>query len=391
MTGAKEGFRRALSADPNRVHFAAHSHHLWPDVTFDAHMQAWLDAATLADRKWDHVFGELLPRAQAHVARLLSLPDPKTIAFAPNTHELVTRVLSALPTNTPRILTTDGEFHSFSRQCRRLEESGEAHVTRITVEPTGTFVERFCQAARAEHYDLVFSSHVFFGSGWAVPSLEELARAVRERESFVMIDGYHGFMALPTSLASLAERIFYVSGGYKYAMSGEGACFLHAPESYGPTPRYTGWFAAFGALANASSGGVEYAPGGARFLGATFDPSGIHRFVAAMDWLEREGHTPERIHAHVLALQARFAEALDRLALPFSTRELVVPISEPSRGRFLTFETKRARAIYERLLAGNIVTDVRGDRLRLGFGLYHDEADIDRGLARIAEQLRNFQ
>jgi kynureninase len=387
MMTAKQGFSRALGADPERVHFAAHSHHLWPDVTFDAHMQAWLDAATLADRKWESVFGSLLPRAQAHVARVLALPDPTTLAFAPNTHELVTRILSALPNKPPRILTTDGEFHSFSRQCRRLEESGDAFVTRIPVEPTHSFVERFCEAARSGSFDLVFTSHVFFGSGWAIPALTDIVAAVRDRESFVVIDGYHGFMALPATLDPIADRTFYVAGGYKYAMSGEGACFLHAPKDYGPRPSYTGWFAAFGALSSGSAGGVEYAPSGARYLGATFDPTGLYRFVAAMDWLEREGITPSSIHAHVHALQARFAEALDCASLPFSTRELVVPITEPSRGHFLTFETTRARELYERLLAANIVTDVRGDRLRIGFGLYHDEDDIDRGLRRIADAL----
>ena len=35
----------ALGADPDRLHFAAHSHHLWPDATRAAADRAWLDAA----------------------------------------------------------------------------------------------------------------------------------------------------------------------------------------------------------------------------------------------------------------------------------------------------------------------------------------------------------
>ena len=38
----KHLFRRFLDANPERLHFAAHSHHLWPDVTFEAQQQAWL-------------------------------------------------------------------------------------------------------------------------------------------------------------------------------------------------------------------------------------------------------------------------------------------------------------------------------------------------------------
>ncbi len=52
----KHRFERALSLDPQRLHFAAHSHHLWPDVTFDAQVRAWAEANKFADRKWDLIF-----------------------------------------------------------------------------------------------------------------------------------------------------------------------------------------------------------------------------------------------------------------------------------------------------------------------------------------------
>ncbi len=69
-------FARSLGADPERLHFAAHSHHLWPDASFDGPMQAWEDAARLADRKWDKVMDEVWPEAQAHVARELGTGEP---------------------------------------------------------------------------------------------------------------------------------------------------------------------------------------------------------------------------------------------------------------------------------------------------------------------------
>ena len=57
-----------------------------------------------------------------------------------------------------------------------------------------------------------------------------------KNRTFVVIDGYHGFMAMPTMLESIQDRAFYVAGGYKYAMSGEGVCFLHSPPGYGLAP-----------------------------------------------------------------------------------------------------------------------------------------------------------
>ncbi|MGH9024469.1 MAG: aminotransferase class V-fold PLP-dependent enzyme, partial [Acidimicrobiia bacterium] len=110
----KASFSHSLGADPGRLHVAAHSHHPWPDVSFEAHQRAWLDAAELLDQKWGRVLGEVLPEAQSHVARRLQLSDPSTVCFAPSTHELVMRLLSCLPTPS-RVLTTDAEFHSFAR------------------------------------------------------------------------------------------------------------------------------------------------------------------------------------------------------------------------------------------------------------------------------------
>ena len=58
-------FTRFFEPDPRRLHFCAHSHHPWPDATQAAHAQDWTDSSTLVDRKWDRVFGEVVPKAQA--------------------------------------------------------------------------------------------------------------------------------------------------------------------------------------------------------------------------------------------------------------------------------------------------------------------------------------
>ena len=385
----KRHFQRFIAADPERLHFAAHSHHFWPDVTFAAQEQCWLDAARLADRKWETVFAEIVPAAQRHVARVLNLPDPATIAFGPNTHGFVMRLLSVFPAGKPiRVLTTDGEFHSFRRQIRRLEEDSLAEVTRIAVEPIATLAERLTAAAARGGHDLVFVSHVFFNSGYALPDLGAIVRAVPERDTVIVIDGYHGFLALPTDFGPISGRAFYMAGGYKYAMSGEGACFLHVPPGQAPRPRDTGWFASFGTLETGDDGVVPYAAGGARFLGATFDPVGLYRFNAVMDWLAGLGVTVDAIHAHVHALHRAFVDRLSALKLAaLDPRQLVVPIEQPDRGHFLTFRTADAEALHRRLLDAGIVTDYRGDRLRFGFGLYHDPEDIDRLCERLAAVL----
>jgi selenocysteine lyase/cysteine desulfurase len=374
----KPAFSRFLGSDPARLHVAAHSHHPWPDVSFDAQQQAWLDAAAMHDEKWDHVFETVAPEAQAHIAYTLGLNDPMSLVFAPNTHEFVLRIISCLP-RPARILTTDAEFHSFDRQTRRLEEAGDAVVERVPAEPFDSFPERFGAAARDGEHDLVFLSHVFFDSGYVVPDLPRLLATVPDEDTFIVVDGYHAFMALPVDLRALAPRIFYLAGGYKYAMAGEGAVFLHVPPGYGERPVNTGWFAGFRDL---ESGGsherVSYDHGADRFWGSTFDPSALYRFNAVQRLLAGEGIDVEAIHAHVRALQDRFLDAASDLELG----ELLPDRHALDRGNFLTFRSPRAADIRAALRRQNVVADHRGDRLRIGFGVYHDDGDVDELSAR---------
>src|ERR1700761_5816706 len=249
------GFTQSVGRPGAPLHAAAHSHHPWPDVTLAAQEQAWRDAARLLDHKWDHVFAHVIPAAQKHIARQLRLPDPATITFGPNTHSFVMRLLSALPTGRPlRILTTSSEFMSFTRQIARLEADGLVDVTRIATEPFDSFEDRFAEAAGKGGYDLIFFSHVFFDSGFAVRDLKKIIAAVRDESTFIVVDGYHAFMAVPVDFSAFAGRAFYLAGGYKYAMAGEGACFLHFPPGYGARSRDTGWFAGFGALESGTTG-----------------------------------------------------------------------------------------------------------------------------------------
>lgn len=376
----KQHFFHFLQSDPQRLHFAAHSHSAWPDASRAGQLLAWDDAARLIDGKWEHVLGSVLPAAQGHVARQLGLPDPASVVFAPNTHELVKRLLSCFPADRPiRLLTSDSEFHSFARQIARMEEDDLVQVTRIPSAPFETFATRFAVAAKAG-FDLIFVSQVFFNSGFAVEDIGVLVAAAGD--AMLVVDGYHGFMARPVDWSPYAARAFYLAGGYKYAMAGEGACFMHCPPGWGARPRDTGWYAAFGALSGAQDNRTAYAENGWRFMGATFDPSGLYRFNAVQDWLLQQGISVAMIHDHVRALQRKFIAALP--AGPLQASQLVVPDSLP-HGNFLTFELADAEAVQQRLASAGVVTDHRGQRLRIGFGLYHTAADVEALLGRLQD------
>jgi selenocysteine lyase/cysteine desulfurase len=274
----------------------------------------------------------------------LNLPDPDTLVPAVNTLEFVNRLLSCGPLDRPmRMVTTDGEFHSFRRQSERLAQDGLLALTAVAAEPFASLQARLIAAVAAQAPDLVFVSQVLFNSGFAHTDLDGLVDAVAAPGRLVVIDGYHGFMARPTDLAAIADRAFYMAGGYKYAMAGEGACFMHCPPGIAMRPRNTGWYASFGNITGAQSG-VPYASDGWRFMGATFDPSGLYRMRAVFDWLQSESIDAGVVHAHVEVLQARFMAAMEAAPVGlFAAENLVVPLSNPARGNFLAFEHPDAK------------------------------------------------
>ncbi len=372
----KSLFSKSLSSPHQQLHFAAHSHHLWPDASLDGQLAAWHDAVLWADRKWERIYGHVLPDARAHIARELNLPTPDSLVFAPNTHEFVMRLFTTLKPGA-KILTTDGEFHSFRRQAARLEEAGQIHVTRIPVAPFESFAARFLDAAKTGTWDMVFVSHVFFNSGHIFKQAFDVHTMIDTARTKIVVDGYHSFMAIPMDMAHAAPHQYYLSGGYKYAMSGEGACFMHCPPG-DERPLYTGWFAEFETLHSHTSDTVAYPTSAQRYAGATYDPTAWYRFNAVQNMLSEEGLSTTTICAHVHALQISFTQAvaLGHVgALKQAT--LLNPPGNGSQARFLAFAHPDAQKWQHDLQVASVITDVRGDVLRFGFGIYHDHADVD--------------
>ena len=379
-------FSRSLEANPERLHFAAHSHHLWPDASFDGQVQAWNDAARLADRKWDKVMDEVWTEAQDHVARELGSGMPDAVVFSSNTHDFLIRLVTAAPRRGAgplKVLTTDGEFHSARRQFARWAEADWIALDRIPVEPFESLSARLLEAASAGGHDLILVSQVLFGSGRVFGAVDQLAALGRLEGPWVVIDGYHAFMALERPFGeAAAQSAFFLGGGYKYAMAGEGCAFLHAPPGFGPRPPVTGWFAEFEDL-SLPPGSVGYAKDASRFMGATFDPSALYRFNAVRRMLGDNGLTTARISEHVQALQSMLLDAIGKT--PLGESEPLNPLDGQPHARFLAFRSPDAQRWHAELKARNCITDVRGDVLRIGFGIYQDAGDVERLIALLAQ------
>jgi len=371
----KKYYSRFLEANSGTQHFACHSHHYWPDVTREAHLQYWDDAAKYVDDKWEYFFSNKIPDTQKLISKNLNISNHKQIVFAPNTHEFVTRILSCFNLNEElNILTTDSEFYSFDRQINRVGELKNVKIDKVATLPFDNFEERFIEKLKKNKYNLVFLSQVFFNSGLCIKNFESLLSFVPENTFFV-IDGYHGFMAVPTNLSKISHRTFYLAGSYKYAQGGEGCCFMVVPTYQKFRPLNTGWFAGLHELSQMSSE-VHYPTNAMQFAGSTMDFSSLYRLNAVLNLFESENITVEKIHSHIQFIQKKFLNILSKQDHPAICEKNIIAQDYNTHGHFFSFalsSEKTAQSIMQQLKSSKIVTDLRGSRLRFGFGLYHDE------------------
>ena len=371
-----------------RILLTGHSHQAWPDVAFDAQMQAWKDAAGYVDGKWE-LAAAIADEVREGYRRLLDDPDGH-IALGQNTHELVTRFLSALPLrDRPRVVTTDGEFHTVRRQLARLQEEGLEVVqagTSGSLPAPGAIAEAVIDALDDRTAAVVISS-VLYRNGLIVEGLDEVAKACEHVGASLLVDAYHSINAVPFSVAGMGlERAFVVGGGYKYCQFGEGVCFLRIPADCSLRPVLTGWFSEFGELAdNPGTGAVAYGDGPLRFAGSTYDPVAHYRARAVLQFFQSKRLTPFLLRAVSQAQLARLTKGIDALELNPTVLSWNRDLPLERRGGFLALDALDAAKLAARLRSRDVFSDPRGTVLRLGPAPYVTDAQLDDAVGLLGE------
>lgn len=370
-----------------RLLLTGHSHQAWPDVGFEAQAESWLDAARHVDDKWEHAFARA-EAVKAGFARLLGELGG-TIALAGNTHELVVRLLSALPlARRPRLLTTDGEFHTIRRQLDRLTEEG-IEVVRVAEAPVDSVCARLA-AAVDDRTALVLVSAVFFDSGRIAPGLSQVAAACRRHGARLLVDAYHALNVVPFSIAAEDLGDAYVTGGgYKYCQLGEGNCFLRIPPDCDLRPVITGWFSEFTALTSRErEERTVYGTGGDRFAGATYDPASHYRAARVFEFFAERGlDAPllREVSQHQIGVLAAGFDALD-LDPAVIDRERETPLAEIAG--FLALRAPRAGQLATLLHQRGVLVDARGEVLRFGPAPYLSDQQLQQAMATLGAVVR---
>jgi len=377
-----------------RILLTGHSHQAWPDVARDALVACFDEAAAYCDDKWEEA---VFPRVQAvgeAVLGRMGFSPGDAIAFGRSTHELVFRLITCLPimgqsaqpaqrARRTRIVTTTAEFHSLRRQLARFEEEG-IEVVWIDAAPREALAERLL-AAITPGTDMVALSAVIFEDAYVVPRLGEIVARAVEVGAIPLVDAYHAFNVVPVDWGPARDALFVTAGGYKYAGCGEGICWLRVPAGSALRPVDTGWFADFGALAAEAGGAVTYGPGGARFAGATFDPTAFYRAAAVLAHWDRFGLTVARLRAISLGQTGRILARLDEAGLGDTVAS---PRDPERRGGFVAVRSPRAGEVVGRLRERGVFVDSRRDLLRLGPAPYLTDAEIDEGVLAAAAELQ---
>lgn len=375
-----------------RLLLTGHSHQAWPDAGFAGQMAAWTDAAEHVDDKWERASAQAEHVRRGFARWLGAAPGEedtraREIALGQNTHELVARFLSALPlARRPRLVTTDGEFHTIRRQLDRLVETEWCEVVKVAAEPAD-LAGRLARAVN-DRTAAVLVSSVLFRTARIVPGLGALLAACRARGAELLIDAYHHLNVVPFSLEGdgLADA-FVVGGGYKYAQLGEGNCFLRVPpgrESLRPV--LTGWFSEFARLSQRGDG-VPYGEAEARWAGATYDPTSHYRAAEVFEFFAQRGLTPgflRDVSQHQVGL---LASEFDRLDLDPAavTRDRATPLA--AFAGFLALTCRRAGEVSARLRQRGVSTDHRDDVLRLGPAPYLNDDQLRAAIAALGEAI----
>ncbi len=360
-----------------RLLLTGHSHQAWPDVGREGVAEAWDDAARLTDEKWERAL-EKAERVRDGF-RLLLGESSGEIALDQNTFGLILRFLSALDVRRrPRLVTTDGEFHTLRRLMARLAEEELLDVAVVPARPAETLAERLAAEADSRT-SAVLVSAVLFEDSRIVPKLDELARACAETGVELVVDVYHALGALPYRLVEQRlESAWVVGGGYKYLQLGEGNCFLRLPPQADELrPAFTGWYAEFAELAAPHEPGtVEYPSGGMRFAGATYDPTSHYRAARVFAFFQEQGLTPQ-------ALRESYLRQTSLLAQIIGADE-----SRDQFGGFIALEVPGAEDVSRRLAEEGVMTDARGRYLRLGPAPYLTDAQLEDAGRRVQLALK---
>jgi kynureninase len=369
-------FSRVLDQGRGRIYLANHSLGRPLDAMDDdvrEALAAWYDRMGVAWEAWDAEIAAY----RARLAALCGAARPDCVVPKASAGQGLRAVLNAYD-RAPRVVATRGEFDSLDVILREYARRGR--ITLAFVEPRGDgdFVTADLLAATLPGTDLVVVSDVMFQTGQRLPDLSALIAHAHGIGARVLLDVYHSLGALPVDLDGLGVD-FAVGGSYKYLRGGPGACFLaiaarHLDAGLGTLD--VGWFGKESRFAYERPEPPRFAAGGDAWLEST--PAVLPIFQARAGQVFTRAIGVARLRDHSLGLQRRLAALL-------AEHRIEANGGTADRGAFVVVRHRDARSWSAALDARGIVTDARGEWLRLCPDVLTTEAELRAAAKALAE------
>ena len=368
-------FSRVLAAHRDRVYLANHSLGRPLDATEDDVREGlahWF--ASLGDA-WDSWMPEI-DAWREQLAALMGAPRPDCVVPKMSAGQGLRAVLNSYDT-VPRVVATRGEFDSLDLILREYAQRRRIALSFVEARDDGMFTAEDVRAAIGRGADLVVISHVLFQTGQVLPELPSHVGAAPAAGARVLLDIYHALGVLPVDVA--AQNVdFAIGGSYKYLRGGPGACYLYVHPRHldaGLRTLDIGWFAKASPFRYERPNPPRYADGGDAWLEST--PAVLPFYQSRAGQIFTQAIGVARLREHSLRLQRQLVALL-------SERGIVALGGTEDRGAFVVVRHAQAVAWADTLAQRGIVTDARGEWLRLSPDVLTTAAELERAAGELA-------
>ena len=369
-------FSRVLDAQRGRIYLANHSLGRPLDATDDDVREGLALWYARLGGAWDE-WGAEIAAYRARLATLTGAPRPDCIVPKTSAGQGLRAVLNTYD-RVPRVVATLGEFDSLDVILREYARRGRISLAFVEPREDGDFAAEDIVAAIAPDTDLVVVSQVMFQTGQIVPELPAIVARAHAAGARVLLDVYHSLGVFPVDVGALGVD-FAVGGSYKYLRGGPGACFLYVASRHldgGLATLDIGWFAKESPFSYARPDPPRYAAGGDAWMEST--PAVLPFYQARAGQVFTQAIGVGRLRDHSLELQRRLVALL-------AERGIGARGGTAERGAFVVVRHRDARAWSAALDARGIVTDARGEWLRLTPDVLTTDAELQAAATALAE------
>jgi kynureninase len=324
---------------------------------------------------WSDWFDEM-KAFRARTAELIGAPRPDCIVPKMSAGQGLRAVLNTYG-EAPAVVSTQGEFDSLDFILKQYAAKGRARVRFVAPRADGRYETEHILSAIEGGVSLVVISHVYFASGQVLGNVESIVQHAHAAGVRVLLDAYHSVGVMPVDVAALHVD-FAVGGSYKYLRGGPGACwlYLHPRHLDGTLSTLdTGWFAKKDSFGYRRPEQPEFAEGGDAFLEST--PAVLPLFQARAGQQFTIAMGVGRLREYGLRQKRFLAAALREHGIP-------VEGEGSGHGAFVALRSARATGLAKALREQGIVTDARGEYLRLCPDVLTTSEEMERAALAVA-------